>query len=185
MAPAVPYMLLLCISLIIPTPVGLFSICPCCFCSSSFLFSVCLPSCSCIFSLTPHSATREQFETTSRRPPPSSSPGYYCWLSFWADKMLMSSQRYSLNCLFCSLCWIYNGENQQKRLYEIQFWARRYPNVVALTGARHETIQLIKTSGISDTYSPRCVTYFSCVLLKNEVFYPCVNLWGKNKRGLN
>lgn len=83
------------------------SICPCCFYSSSLLSSIRLPSCSCFFSPLPCSATWGQFRTISHSPPPCPSPGYYWRLSFWADKMLVSGQRWSLNHLFCSLSTVW------------------------------------------------------------------------------
>lgn len=75
-----------------------------------------------------------------------------------------------------------------KMLFEIHLWACHCPKGAVLTRdaqCRNETTEFIKMSGISSLYSPHSVTYFSFVLLKNEVFCPHMNLSGEKRRGLN
>jgi len=70
---------------------------------------------------------------------------------------------------FCDSVILCTGENQQKKLYEIQFGVWYCPKLAALTGAaqcRDETRECIKTSETNDTNSPHSVIYFSLVLLK-------------------
>lgn len=129
------------------------------------------------FPIQPH---RDNFRLSHSSPSPSL--GYYHCLSFVEGKMLVSSQTVlKLLALFNehSLCRMCSGENQQKKLYEVQLWAWHCLKLAALTGAarwRDETIKFIKTSGISDAYSPYSATYFSFILLEKEMFCPCMNL---------